>query len=140
LRIVRLKKFDLDDAFLILALASLTATCVMMKLLGNISYIQIYANLGLIQFPVDLGSLLYDHQLLQAASVLEWVSIYAAKISLLLFFKKLVVRIIWLERLWWTVMILVAVSACICIPLGFMVCTDFSVNFISEFATRGLEL
>lgn len=135
LRIVRLRTFRLDDAFLLLALAALTATCVINKLLGDILYIQIYASLGLIEFPANLSSLLYDHQLLQSASVLGWVAIYAAKFSLLLFFRKLVARIRLLERLWLVVTCLVAVLACVDIPLGFMVCTDFSQSYIRKIAS-----
>ena len=132
LRVVYMRTFGWDDSFLLLALVSLAATCAINQQLGTILYIQIFASLDLIQFPANLSTLLLDHQLLQGASFLGWVSIFAAKLSLIVFFRKLVYRVQPLEKLWMIVLVTVSIFACITIPLGFMVCTDFSADFISK--------
>ena len=100
--------------------------------LGDLLYLQIYASLKVIPFPTDSGLLLRYHRLLQAASVLEWVAIFSAKFALLIFFRKLVDRIRRLE-IWWTIVLAaLIVLAGVCIPLGFVVCHDFSSSFLSE--------
>jgi len=131
LRIFRLKTFGLDDGFLLLALVALTGACVCMQQLGELLYLQIYASLHLIQLPKNVGELLRYHRLLQSASVLEWVAIFSAKISLLLFFRKLVDRIHRLKIFWTVILVLVSILGCICIPLGFLVCSDFSKDFLA---------
>lgn len=101
-----------------------------MQQLGELLYLQIYASLHLIQLPTNVGELLRYHRLLQSAAVLEWVAIFSAKISLLLFFRKLVDRTYRLKVFWTVIMVLVSILGCVCIPLGFLVCSDFSIHFL----------
>jgi hypothetical protein len=102
-----------------------------MQQLGELLYLQIYASLHLIQLPTNVAELLRYHRLLQSAAVLEWVAIFSAKISLLLFFRKLVDRTYRLKVFWTVIMVLVSILGCVCIPLGFLVCSDFSIHFLS---------
>ena len=98
--------------------------------LRNLLYLQIYASLNLIPFPNADLFLRYD-KLLQAASVLEWVAIFSAKFALVIFFRKLVDRSSF--KTWWKfVLVALILLAGVCIPLGFMVCRDFSSSFLSE--------
>ncbi|KAF4636427.1 hypothetical protein G7Y89_g1661 [Cudoniella acicularis] len=135
LRITRLKKVELDDGFLMLALVALAGACGIMDELGELLYVQIYASLKLVPFPTGPAILRY-HRLLQAAAVLEWVAIFAAKFSLLLFFRKLVNRTHVLKIWWAIVLVFLICLAGVCIPLGFMVCSDFSLNFLTIISVR----
>lgn len=99
-------------------------------------YLQIYASLHLIPYTSDVHALMNYHNLLEAASVLEWVAIFFAKFSLLLFFRRLVNRVQKLEIWWWVVTALVFILGGICIPLGFIVCSDFSEDFLSQELTK----
>lgn len=95
-------------------------------------FLQIYASLGVIPFPKDVGLLLTYHRILQAASVLQWVALFAAKFSVLWFFKRLVNRVPKLELWWKIVTVAVACLGCVTIPLGFSVCTDFQATFLRK--------
>ena len=125
-------KFELDDAFLLFALASLAAASGIVYQLKDLLYLQTYASLNLIPFPTDTHILLRYERLLQAASILEWVAIFSAKFALLIFLKKLVNRIRTLEIWWTTVLVALIVLAGICVPFGFVVCKDFSSSFLRE--------
>lgn len=135
LRIFRLHTFGLDDGLLLFALAALAGACALLTELGDMLYLQIYVSLHLIPFGADgfgadsSDALLRFHRLLEAASVLEWVAIFFAKFSLLIFFRKLVNRLHKLE-IWWRVVLgLVIVLGAVCIPFGFIMCTDFTKTF-----------
>ena len=121
--------------FLILGLIALAAASGIMFQLGDLLYLQIYASLKLIPFPSDDRPLLRYDRLLQAAAVLLWTSLFSSKFALMIFFYKLVDRVYKLKTWWKIVLGALIVLAGVCIPLGFVVCTDFSSSFLSMLST-----
>ncbi len=68
----------------------------------------------------------------QAASALAWSSLYAVKLSFLFFFRTLVRRVRGLQTLWWVVLACVVVGAMASIPLAFIVCANFSDDYMRK--------
>ncbi|KAL9133428.1 MAG: hypothetical protein Q9175_005391 [Cornicularia normoerica] len=132
LRIHQSQRFDVDDGFLALAVVTLCASAGVLHAAKNLIYVQVRLSLGLItaKTPALLNELLYYHKLEEAASVLLWISIFAVKFAFLFFFRSLIQRVRPLEVWWFVVVGVMVLAACTCIPLGFMVCPDFSSSFL----------
>lgn len=134
LRIHQSQRFDVDDGFLALAVVTLCASAGVLHAARNLIYVQVRLSLGLItaKTPALLNELLYYHKLEETASVLLWISIFAVKFAFLFFFRSLIQRVRPLEVWWFVVVGVMVLAACTCIPLGFMVCPDFSYSFLSK--------
>ena len=127
-------RLDIDDYFLGLAAVNLCASAGVLLAARVLIYVQVRLSLGLVtgQTPVLASELLYYHKLEEAASVLLWISIFAVKFSFLFFFRNLIQRVRPL-KIWWHVVVgITVVAACTCVPLGFMVCPDFSSSFLGK--------
>lgn len=134
LRIRRFHRLDIDDGFLALAVVTLIASAGVIHASRSLLYVQVRLSLGLItqKTPALLEELFHYHKLEETASVLLWTSIFAVNFSFLFFFRSLIQRVRRLEIWWYVVVGIEVLAACTCIPLGFMICPDFSSSFMSR--------
>lgn len=95
-------------------------------------YLQIYVGLKQVAPPDGfLDSMLVFEQRIQACSSIIWSIIYAIKLSFLYFFRRLVSRVRHLKIQWWWILSITGACAAISIPLGFIICPNFSPDYLS---------
>ena len=130
----RFRTFTLDDAFLLLALLAMVGSAAVMERMAAANMLdnETGSPSGLqYQFPGPSYQLLYN-QLIQAGTTLEWISLFAARFSLLLFFKKLVARVRVLEIWWWIILVIEVPLACVCSFFTFYICPHLTLNEMSS--------
>ena len=133
-RFYTFRRLDADDAFLILAILTMTAAVALTHILLPVAFIQNEATLGLIQPGPDFPKQMFMQKNLEtAASAMVWVTIYAVKFSYMFFFKKLVRRVRKLQIWWWYVLgVLIPVSLAGSI-FDFIICPVFTQDFLSKY-------
>ena len=95
------------------------------------AYLAIAVGLKWTKPPKDfLAQMLEFEKRIQAASALIWIAIYSIKYSFMFFFRKLVSRVRILGVWWWVVMAVVTLGGLASIPLAFIICSDFTMNYI----------
>ncbi|MCJ1245486.1 hypothetical protein MMC30_002690 [Trapelia coarctata] len=131
LRLRYTRSLLLDDYFLLYAVLSLVAAGALTYGIKDLVYLQIYVGLGWTPPDADLiPRMLVFEKRVQAASALAWSSLYAVKFSFLFFFRTLVRRVRGLKVLWGVVMGCVVVGAMASVPLAFIICANFSDEYM----------
>lgn len=124
-----------DDYVLLFGCASLIGAFT----LTNVMFEDIYFDMSLILGPSELllqiatspdfeKHILKYQQLSFSAEVLCWVTIFAVKMSFLLFFRQLLDRIWFLQRFWRVTVGIVGISAIYCVCGIFISCPHFGVS------------
>lgn len=124
-----------DDYFLLFGCSALIAAFT----LTNVMFEDIYFDMGLILGPIELvvkestsvdfkNRILHYQQLSFSAEVLCWVTIFAVKMSYLLFFRHLVDRTKAHLTYWTVTVCIVVVSGLFCICSIFISCPHFGVS------------
>ncbi len=122
MKIFQHRKLSLDDGFLLFACACL---CAATGLLHSILPVM-YLDEGLILSPLttpfgpqEFDDLFRYQKMIYSFTVLSWVTIFAVKLSFLVFFRNLIRRLIWMDT-YWKVVVVTSLLAC-----GFNICHDF---------------
>ena len=134
LRIRAQVPFAVDDALLYAALLMLAGgTAVVYKAQDGL-YLQTGVTTGTAGFPPpDFLDRMRQVVVLQhASSMLSWAAIFLVKFSFLAFFRKLVSRVRNLEILWYITVTIVAACTVASIPIGLIICHDFSENMFQS--------
>lgn len=141
MRLHRNKKLYADDCFLIFALVAAAATAGVAWTVKDSVYLQIYVGLGWQKPAADFYAVMLEFEKrIQAASALIWLSLYSVKLSFMFFFKRLVRRVRHLEKLWWAVFSIVIVGGVVSMPLAFIICSNFTANYMSMSPAREAKI
>ncbi|KAL9101519.1 MAG: hypothetical protein Q9163_003229 [Psora crenata] len=135
---IRMKKgFQLDDAFLALALTTLTAGTALLYVGRDALYtaqaLLINPMLALTMDNIMPDILLYQKVYLSALS-LTWVTIFTVKIAFLHLFRQLICRMPRMIRCWWIVAVATALSFVFCFCDTFISCFKIGMdaNIVSD--------
>lgn len=141
LRLRYSRTLSADDYFLLYAVLALGAAGAVTYGIKDLVYLQIYVGLGWEKPSPDLiPRMLVFEKRIQAASALAWSSLYAVKLSFLFFFRTLIKRARRLKILWWVVLGCVIVGAAASIPLAFVICSNFSDDYMRKSGARKLPI
>lgn len=133
LRLQRSKALASDDYFLILALATLIAACVVQQYYRDLNYRILNFSAGNTLPPASfLQDSVIETKILTATSVLLWTSIFCVKFSFLFFFRKLISRIRALQIYWCVVFAIVLATAVTSIGMSFFECAYFGDDFLAH--------
>jgi len=133
-------RLDSDDYCLVFANAALIAVVSYTCANRDQFYGQVSVSLGISPVPADIIDLFVAYLKLETVMyVLQWCTIYSIKLSYLLFFKKLLVRVrpsihIW----WWIVTVVLGCSAITSIVFPFYICSDFGSDVFEVCGIEGL--
>jgi hypothetical protein len=142
---VQREKFTIDDGVLIFGLCTLIAAFAIL----HIEVIdRMYLSLALQNqvpglAPPDMADMVqmgYDlHKWVTITLMLSWCSIMAAKLSILIFFWKLIDRIYWMRVYWWFVFILNVGVLCYGVIEDYLICPYFDDPRACESSTLSCE-
>jgi len=122
MRILQHRRVFLDDGFLLFACACLCAATGLLYRFLPVMYLDEGLNFSLLTTPFgpqEIDDLIWYQKMVYSFVVLSWVTIFAVKLSILVFFRNLIRRLIWMNT-YWKVVIVTSLLAC-----GFNICQDF---------------
>lgn len=124
IRVRHFRRLYIDDGFLFLAVAALTAGTGLMLVDIPYAYLQEQVEAGVEAPPPNLmDSLLQDQKVQNAATVLIATTIFSVKFSFLFFFRLLLQRTKkWYIWWWWTIFIILIPSAALFMFSDFISC------------------
>lgn len=122
MRILQHRRLFLDDGFLLFACACLSAATGLLHRFLPVMYLDEGLNFSPLTTPFgpqEIDDLIWYQKMVYSFVVLSWVTIFAVKLSFLVFFRSLIRRLIWMNT-YWKVVIVISLLAC-----GFNICQDF---------------
>jgi hypothetical protein len=128
------RRLFLDDYLVLFAICCLAPAAALTHTIWDLIYQQVWTGIGWNEPPPDFyAQMLVFEQRILASSALLWAALYAIKFSFLIFFKKLISRVKPLVFFWWAVAGLTGLCALVSIPLGFLVCSHLTPDYMSMF-------
>ena len=130
------RRLFLDDYFVLFAVLCLAPAAALTHTIQGQIYLQIQVGIGSVAPPPDFFEqmVVFEERIL-IASCLVWTALYCIKFAFLIFLRKLVDRVEKLVIFWWVVVAITALCGLVSVPLGFIVCSHLTDDYMSEFVS-----
>lgn len=138
-RLWHFRVIELDDILLIVSALFMVAGIVLAYEARDLAYLQMSVSLGLVEPPPpDFFQRMATYQLLlDLGAFMTWGSIFIVKLSFLVFFKRLVNRVRFVDKFWWVAFLFTLAGLAVNLGMNFYICADFGSDSVAVCTVSG---